>query len=64
MTTRHRIIFATTLVITAGLLIAGVILLAASEFQDMRGRALCVTAAGIGLAYVLVRRVQRRRPHR
>ncbi|MBE3079669.1 hypothetical protein [Clavibacter michiganensis] len=64
MTTRHRIIFATTLVITVGLLIAGVILLATSDFEDIRGRALCVAATGIGVAYVPMRRVQRRRPRR
>lgn len=64
MTTRHRIAFATTLVIASGLEIAGVTLLAVSDFEDARGRALCLVATGIGLGYVVVRRVQRGRPDR
>jgi hypothetical protein len=64
MTTRHRILFTTTLVIASGLEIAGVILLATSEFQDVRGGGLCFAANGIGMTYVIVRLVQRRRTDR
>jgi len=64
MTTRHRILFTATLVITSGLEVAGIILLASSDFEDLRGRGLCLAAAGIAIVYVLVRRVQRRRPDR
>ncbi|KZC93780.1 hypothetical protein [Clavibacter tessellarius] len=64
MTTRHRILFTTTLVIAAGLEIAGVILLATSGFEDVRGRGLCFAATGMGMTYVLVRLVQRGRTDR
>lgn len=64
MTTRHRILFTTTLVVTSGLLVAGALLLATSDFEDVRGRGLCSAATGIGMTYVIVRLVQRRRTDR
>ncbi|OUE21027.1 hypothetical protein BFL36_11200 [Clavibacter michiganensis] len=64
MTTRHRILFTMTLMITTGLLVAGALLLATSDFEDLRGRGLCFAATGIGMTYVIVRLAQRRRTDR
>ncbi|AWG01010.1 hypothetical protein DZF92_12840 [Clavibacter michiganensis subsp. insidiosus] len=64
MSARHRLLFVSTLVITSGLVLVGILLLATSGFMDMRGSALCIVAALIGITYASVITAQRRRPHR
>jgi hypothetical protein len=64
VTTVQRIVFAITLIVTSGLLLGGLILFATSGVDDLRGRGLCVAATGIGMTYVIVRLVQRRRTDR
>ncbi|CAQ01966.1 hypothetical protein B5P19_04465 [Clavibacter sepedonicus] len=64
MRARNRIVFVITLIVTSGLLTAGVILFATSGVDDLRGRGLCFAATGIGMSYVVVRLVQRRRTDR
>ncbi|PPF53300.1 hypothetical protein C5C13_15200 [Clavibacter michiganensis] len=63
MTARHRLLFVVTLVLTSGLVIAGLIVFATSGLDDVRGWSLCIAATGIGMAYVLGRQI-RGRPRR
>ncbi|QIS40368.1 hypothetical protein GW571_05720 [Clavibacter capsici] len=60
MMVRHRILFVTTLTVTSGLLIAGLIVLATSGLDDLRGRGLCLAATGLGMTYAIGRGAWRR----